>query len=176
MLYVPMLKERTTGGIDKVLLLTVFVLLVFSIVMITSIGVPKSISLTKPADMLFPTCGEEGVDCFFLLRRHVIRILVGVVAFFIAYKIPVRFWRRVAIPLFIFIILLLIAVLLVGSTVNTTARAWLIFANTSIQPAELAKLALIFYLATWMAALLVLVFTPTHLVLRRLFAASPSQS
>lgn len=133
-----------------VLLLTVFVLLVFSIIMITSIGVPKSISLTRPDGILFPSCGEEGVDCFFLLRRHVIRIGLALIMFFFFYKVPVRFWRKVAVPLFMLIILALFAVLIVGSTSNTTARAWLIFASTSFQPAEAAKLILIFYLATWM--------------------------
>jgi len=118
--------------------------------MITSIGVPKSISLTKPPDVLFPTCGQDGVDCFFLLKRHVVRIAVGLVAFFLGFRIPVRFWRKIAIPLFGFTFLLLIFVLFAGSTVGTTARAWLIFANTSVQPAEFAKLALIFYLGTWM--------------------------
>lgn len=133
-----------------VLLLTVFVLLVFSIIMMTSIGVPKSISLTKGAGVLFPSCGEDGVDCFFLLRRHVIRIGVGLLAMYIFFKIPLRFWKKVAIWLFVCMLLMLISVLIVGSTANTTARAWLIFANTSFQPVEVAKIVLIFYLATWM--------------------------
>lgn len=133
-----------------VLLLTVLVLLVFSVIMITSIGVPKSISLTKPADILFPSCGQDGVDCFFLLRRHVIRIGLGLIALFLALKIPVRFWRKIAIPLFILVFISLVAVLIVGSSVNTTAKAWFIFSDTSIQPAEIAKLVLILYLATWM--------------------------
>lgn len=142
--------ETRPGRVDVVLLLTVFVLLVFGIIMITSIGVPKSISLTKPTGLLFPACGEQGVDCFFLLRRHAIRIGIGLAAMFFFYKIPVRFWKKVAIPLFIVAFGVLIAVLVVGSSSNTTARAWLIFSNTSFQPAEAAKLILIFYLATWM--------------------------
>lgn len=142
--------ESRHGRVDLVLLLTVCVLLIFSIVMITSIGVPKSIALTKPAGMLFPTCGEEGVDCFFLLRRHLFRIGIGLLALYAFYKIPLRFWKKIAVPLFVLIFLTLIAVLIVGSSANTTARAWLIFSNTSVQPAEIAKLVLIFYLATWM--------------------------
>lgn len=133
-----------------VLLVAVLGLLLFSIIMMTSIGVPKSIALTKPSGMLFPSCGEEGVDCFFLLRRHVIRILVGFGVMFFAFRIPVRFWRKVAIPMFFLMVTLLFFVLFLGSTSNTFARAWLVIADSSIQPAELAKLALIFYLATWM--------------------------
>lgn len=138
------------GRIDMVLFLTVFVLLVFSIIMITSIGVPKSISLTKPAGLLFPSCGEDGVDCFFLLRRHIFRIGLGLIALALALKIPLRFWKKVAIPLFAIIFITLVGVLIVGSSANTTARAWLIFSNTSVQPAEIAKVVLIFYLAAWM--------------------------
>ncbi|MBI4994307.1 cell division protein FtsW [Candidatus Peregrinibacteria bacterium] len=145
-----MQSELRRGRIDMVLLLTVFVLLVFSIVMITSIGVPKSISLTKPAGMLFPSCGEEGVDCFFLLRRHVIRIGIGILAMALFFKIPIRFWRKIAIALFVLIFFALVSVLIFGSSVNTTAKAWFIFYSTSFQPAEAAKLILIFYLATWM--------------------------
>ncbi len=133
-----------------VLLLTVFVLLVFSIIMITSIGVPKSISLTKPSGMLFPACGEGGVDCFFLLKRHVMRMGISLIALVLCFKIPVRFWRKVAVFLFIAVFLALVSVLIFGSSVNTTARAWFIFYSTSFQPAEVAKLILIFYLATWM--------------------------
>ena len=133
-----------------VLLLTVFVLLVFSIIMITSIGVPKSISLTRPDGMLFPSCGEDGVDCFFLLKRHAIRVGLGILAMGIFFKIPIRFWKKIAVWLFIAIFIALVSVLIFGSTVNTTARAWFIFYSTSFQPAEAAKLILIFYLATWM--------------------------
>lgn len=145
-----MQSELRKGRIDMVLLLTVFVLLVFSIIMITSIGVPKSISLTKPDGMLFPSCGEEGVDCFFLLRRHVIRIGIGILALALFFKIPIRFWRKIAVALFILIFLALVSVLIFGSSVNTTAKAWFIFYSTSFQPAEAAKLILVFYLATWM--------------------------
>ncbi len=118
--------------------------------MITSIGVPKSISLTKPAGLLFPSCGEDGVDCFFLLRRHIFRIGLGLIALALGLKIPLRFWKKVAIPLFVIIFFTLVGVLVVGSSANTTARAWLIFSNTSVQPAEIAKVVLIFYLAAWM--------------------------
>lgn len=145
-----MFSESRQGRIDIVLLLTVFVLLVFSLVMITSIGVPKSISLTKPAGMLFPSCGEDGVDCFFLLRRHVFRIGLGFVAMYLGLKIPIRFWRRIAVFLFTAIVITLVAVLIVGSTSNTIARAWFIISSNSIQPIEFIKLGVIFYLAAWM--------------------------
>lgn len=138
------------GNIDYVLLVTVFALIVFSIVMITSIGVPKSISLSKPSDILFPACGESGVDCYLLFKRHVVRIGIALIAFLAALKIPYKFWRKTAIPMFLAVFALLIGVLIFGSANNTYAKSWINLYNSSIQPTEIAKLAIIFYLAAWM--------------------------
>lgn len=142
--------QKIKGNVDYVLLLAVFALTVFGIIMITSIGVPKSIALSRPEGMLYPSCGYEGVDCYFLLKRHVIRVLIGLLAFFIALKIPYGFFRKTAIPFFFAIFLLLILVFIIGSTNNTAAKSWINIYNNSIQPAEIAKLAFIFYIAVWL--------------------------
>lgn len=146
-----MAREKSTSlQPDYLLAFTVFLLLLFGVIMITSIGVPKSIALTKPTDVLFPMCGADGVDCYFLFKRHFIRLLLGVGAMLIASKIPYRFWKKISIPLFAIMFLMLIAVLIIGSTNNTVAKSWLYIYNNSVQPAEIAKLGLIFYFATWM--------------------------
>lgn len=134
---------------DTVLLIITLALLLFGVVMITSIGVPKSIQLSAP-DILYPNCEQEGVDCYLLFRNHVIRVLIGFVALIICAKIPYKFWRRIALPMFAGIMFLLLFVLIFGSSLNTIARSWLVIFNTSLQPAEFAKLALVFYLARWM--------------------------
>lgn len=134
---------------DTVLLIITLALMLFGIVMITSIGVPKSIQLSAP-DILYPNCEQEGVDCYLLFRNHVIRVLIGFVALIICAKIPYKFWQRIALPMFAGIMFLLLFVLVFGSSLNTIARSWLVIFNTSLQPAEFAKLALIFYLARWM--------------------------
>lgn len=140
---------RNNDQIDYILALAVIVLCIFGVVMITSIGVPKSIELTKAANILYPTCGQEGVDCYYLLKNHAVRLLIGLGGFMLATKIPYRFWKKVAIPLFGVMFFAMMAVLFMGQAFSTTARSWLLIANNSIQPAELAKLALIFYLAVW---------------------------
>jgi cell division protein FtsW len=138
------------GQPDYILVITIALLLVFGIVMITSIGVPKSIDLTRPSGVLFPTCGVDGVDCYYLLKKHLVRVAVALVGFFFAAKIPYIFWKRIAIPFFGVMFVTMFAVLIMGQAFSTTARSWLVVANSSIQPAEIAKLALIFYLAVWM--------------------------
>lgn len=134
---------------DKVLLIVAFALLLFGVVMITSIGVPKSIQLSAP-DILYPNCEQEGVDCYLLFKNHVIRIIIGAIALLICAKIPYKFWRRIALPAFAVILFLLLVVLIAGKGFGTIAKSWLVIFNTSLQPAEFAKLALIFYLARWM--------------------------
>jgi len=137
------------GKSDKVLLAITFALLLFGVVMITSIGVPKSIQLSAP-DVLYPNCEQDGVDCYLLLKNHIIRVILGLIALIICAKIPFKFWKKIAPYFFVGMIIMLLFVLISGSTLNTFAKSWIVFFETSVQPAEYAKLALIFYLARWM--------------------------
>lgn len=116
--------------------------------MITSIGVPKSIALSAP-DLQYPDCSLDGVDCYLLFKNHLIRLFVGFIALFVAYKLPLKFWKKISAWLFFGVIILLLLVLFMGQSHGTIATNWLTVANTSLQPSEFAKMALIFYLARW---------------------------
>lgn len=134
---------------DNVLFLTVMALLIFGLVMITSIGVPKSIQLSAP-DILYPNCSDPNVDCYLLFKNHLFRMMVGIFAMLVVTKISFRFWKKTSVFWYIATVLLLLVVLFVGSQYTTFAKSWLVIFNTSLQPTEFAKLALIFYLAHWM--------------------------
>jgi len=131
---------------DHILALAVFFLLVFGLVMITSIGVPKSISLSAPG-VDYPNCGDPNVDCYLLFKKHLIRLGLSFVAFFAAFKLPLKFWKKISPVLFFGIFIFLIFVLASGSTYGTFAKSWVVISGTSLQPTELAKLALVLYLA-----------------------------
>ena len=135
---------------DTVLALTTLFLVIFGLVMITSIGVPKSISLSAPG-IEYPSCSDSAVDCYLLFKKHLFRLIVGIVAFFVALKVPIRFWKKVSPLLFGATILLLIFVIVAGQSYGTIATNWIRLFNTSIQPSEFAKLSLILYLGAWMA-------------------------
>lgn len=137
-----------TFKFDTVLALVVLFLLIFGLVMITSIGVPKSIDLSAP-NVLYPNCSDEGVDCYLLFKKHLFRLGVGVLAFFIALKLPMKFWKKVSPVLFGGTALLLFFVFAFGKSHGTIATSWLTLFNTSIQPSEFAKLAMIVYLGYW---------------------------
>lgn len=138
-----------TNSYDIPLLITVLVLVLFGLIMIASIGVPKSIALTKPAGMSFASCNTAGVDCYFIAKKHLIRIVLSMVAFLFCLKFPFKYWRKFAVPFFAITFLLLIFVQIGGTAFNTSAKSWLLIFNTSFQPTEFAKLALIFYFAAW---------------------------
>jgi len=133
---------------DTPLALTVLFLLIFGLIMITSIGVPKSISLSAP-DVLYPNCSDEAVDCYLLFKKHIFRLGVALAAFAVAFKLPMKFWKKVSPILYVAVAALLVMVFVSGQSFGTIATNWLIFFNTSLQPSELAKLVLVIYLAHW---------------------------
>src|SRR5213083_1600254 len=77
---------------------------------------------------------------------------LGIAAMFVASRVDYRVLRFVAVPLLLLAVILLGAVLVPGIGVSAGgATRWLRFGGGfGLQPAELAKLALIVYLATWL--------------------------
>ena len=145
--------RKSHNSIDKVLFFVVLGLLGFGVIMIASIGVPKSIQLSAPG-IAYPACESEEVQCYLVLKNHVIRVLIGIFAMVIAMKIPYRFWKKVSLPVVGACLFLLIGVFLFGDDNNTFARSWINipaipFLN-SIQPAEVAKLGMVIYFASWL--------------------------
>ncbi len=125
------------------------VLLLIGLIFIASIGVPKSIDLTKPIGVLYPTCQTEGVDCYLLFKKHFTRVLIGIVAFIFAAKVGLKFWHKITPLYFALSFALMIIVLLLGKSFTTFATSWIVIFNSSLQPTEIAKLAMILYLARW---------------------------
>ena len=78
---------------------------------------------------------------------------LGVAAMFVVSRVDYRLLRYLAIPMLVLAVILLGAVLIPGVGVSAGgATRWLRFGIVGLQPAELAKLALIVYLATWLGA------------------------
>ena len=81
--------------------------------------------------------------------RQIAWIALGVVACGIMAFIPYGVWRQLAIPIMIATLIVLAAVLALGSEQNGAQR--LLF-GSSFQPSEFAKLAVTIYVAAWVAA------------------------
>ena len=87
---------------------------------------------------------------YFFLKRHIINIIIGFIAFLICFRIDYHKWRKIMPVILILTILALVLVLIVGPVVNG-ARRWLPLGVTQFQPAELAKLISIMLISAELA-------------------------
>lgn len=92
-------------------------------------------------------------NAFHYVTRHAISILVAAGAAFLAYKVPLKVWFNNTFFLWIITIVLLVAVLFVGTEVNGSKR-WIRVAGFTLQASEVAKVMMaILPLITWSVVL-----------------------
>jgi len=118
-----------TGEWDYPLLAIMAIILAVGLVMVFSAS--------------YPTFGVS----YFL--KQVAWLGLGTVALIVMARIPYDWWQRLAIPIMIVALGLLAAVLIFGDEVLRAKRTFL---NGSIQPSEIAKLAVVIYVSTWVAS------------------------
>lgn len=129
---------------DLLLLGVAVGLTLFGLAMIASVSVFKSYQLTLD--------NVGGPTNAFYLWRSSFHVLISTCAMLGVSLIPYRTWERYALPLFGLTVLLLLTVLGISSLSNDygTARSWLVILGFSIQPSEILKLTLVFYMAVWL--------------------------
>jgi cell division protein FtsW len=88
-------------------------------------------------------------DPAYFLKRQALYALVGLVLLLVLSRVDFRRLRRVVPPLLLGSFVILVAVLVLGEPING-ARRWLSLGPATLQPSEIAKLAL----ALWVAAYL----------------------
>ena len=88
-------------------------------------------------------------SCFRIASRQFLWVGLGVVVLAVVAAVPYDRWRQLAVPVMGGGLLLLILVLLVGDDRFGARRS---FFNGSIQPGELVKLAMVIYIAAWLAS------------------------
>jgi cell division protein FtsW len=91
-------------------------------------------------------------DPYFFLKRQLFWALMGAGALWVALRVDYRLLEKAVLPALIVAGVLLVLVLVppFGQAINGTRR-WIRFGFVSFQPAELAKLALVLYLAAFLA-------------------------
>jgi cell division protein FtsW len=90
-------------------------------------------------------------DPFYYGKRQFLRLVLGVMLIWIAYRVPTRIWKQNGMMLMLGSIFLLALVLIpgVGRTVNGSTR-WLDLVFFTVQVSEIAKLFLIIYLSGYL--------------------------
>ncbi|MCA9370374.1 MAG: cell division protein FtsW [Candidatus Peregrinibacteria bacterium] len=133
---------------DLLLFGVVSVLVLFGLAMIASVSVFESYQITQR--LVAQGLREDTSNSFYLLRSFT-HIVVGFGGMFLTIMIPYRLWERLAMPLFLLTLILLIAVFMPGISANYgTASSWLRLGPFSMQPSEFLKMTMIFYLALWL--------------------------
>lgn len=123
---------------DKSLLIIVFILLIFGLVMISSAGIIYSET-------------RFGDDYYFFKHQFLYGIIPGIGVLYLTQKIDYHVWKKFAVPIFFVSVIFLVLVFVpgVGSKVYGASR-WIQLGPFSFQPSEMAKLAMIIYLAAWL--------------------------
>jgi cell division protein FtsW len=95
---------------------------------------------------------ERYSDGTYFFRKQLVAMGAGAAALVACSMVPSALYRRFAYPLLAVSFIFLIFVLVPGIGVNRGgARRWIMLAGFAFQPSELAKLAMVFYLAHSMA-------------------------
>ena len=113
-------------------------LLVMVVLVIIGLGATMSASSTVG----IKDTGER----FYYFKRQLIGVALGTGALLITSRVPYRWYRKAAVPLFAFTAAALVIVLLVGAK-DGGAQRWLVMGPLNFQPSEVAKFSVIALLA-----------------------------
>ena len=96
--------------------------------------------------------GDRLHDPYIFLKKQLLWAALGGAVLWLALRVDYRFLERLTVPLLVIALALLVAVLIppFGQSINGTRR-WIRLGPASFQPVELAKLALVIYLAGYLA-------------------------
>jgi len=125
-------------GMDHILLCVTITLALVGLVMVFSASAVVA--------------GNRFHDSWYYLKRQLVWLAFGLVLLQVASRVDYIWWKRLALPLLGLIIVLLLVVLIPSIGVaGHGARRWIPLGPISIQPAEMAKLVGVIYLAAYLA-------------------------
>ncbi len=132
----PRIPQRV--GMDQILLIVTITLALVGLVMMFSASAVVA--------------GKKFDDSWYYLKRQLVWLTFGLTLLHVISRIDYVWWKRLSFPLIGFIAVLLIIVLIPSITgMKNGARRWLLLGPISIQPAEMAKLISVIYLAAYLA-------------------------
>ncbi|AKP34293.1 cell division protein FtsW [Yersinia aleksiciae] len=120
---------------DRTLLWLTFGLAIIGFVMVTSASMPIGQRLAS--------------DPFLFAKRDALYLALAFGLSLVTLRIPMAVWQRYSNIMLLISLVMLLVVLVVGSSVNGASR-WIALGPLRIQPAELSKLSLFCYLASYL--------------------------
>lgn len=128
-------QNKAWPRLDYILAITIGALLVIGLMMVYS----------STFDLAYQSKGQAA---YFLLRQ-MMWVALGLVALLALARLDYSYLHRISIPLMGVMLVLLVLVLIFGKELNGARRT---LAGGSIQPSELMKLAVVIYIADWLAS------------------------
>ncbi len=135
------------------LLIPTGVLVVLGLVMILSAG---SISAVE---------GYDG-NAFWYFQRQLVYALAGVIALLVVWRLPYGVWQRLAVPMLLLILpLMVIALHPTSGTTFAGASRWIDLGPVTLQPSEFMKFAMVVFVATVLSRKWSRLDDPVHLLI-----------
>ena len=138
-----MLSKIFKGNSSKTLLALTLILVAIGIIMVF-----------EASSIIAGTSKGCGYDFLYYLKREIARVVLGFILLFATAHFHYKKWGKISIPLLILSLFLLSALLIFNSDGNASTngvKRWFSVLGWSFQPSELAKFALILFLASKLA-------------------------
>lgn len=130
-------RPKTTRA-DKWLIVVVILISLFGVLMVYNSSAAIAI--------------RDFSDQYYYVKEQLKWLVVGFIAFVLCSKVYYKSWFALSIPVLFSTLALLLAVFIPGIGIRALgAHRWINFGFFVLQPAELAKLSMIIYLAAWFA-------------------------
>ena len=120
--------------------------------LVLAVGALVSLGTVMVFNVSYFPGGDDFGDPLHFFRKHLVSIAIGFVLCLVTTRLSSERYRALAYPLLVIAILGMIAVLIPGiGVMRSGARRWLSLGGITFQPSELAKFALVLYLARSLA-------------------------
>ncbi len=129
-------KNIRSKSVDKSLLLLIAILLALGTIMVSSAS--------------FPYAASHYDDGYYYVKRQGVFLIIGIISMVFSSRVPIELYKKIT-PVFYFICILLLILVLIGGFSEGLAKRWLGIPGTplSFQPSELMKLGIILMLSWW---------------------------
>ena len=122
---------------DRPLIFIVGAIVIFGLIMLSSAS----------SVIAYNTYG----DSYYFFKHQIFGLVLGLAAAWIFSKIDYHFWRKYALGLLLFSVILLLLVFIPGLSADWgNSRSWINIFGFSLQPSEFVKITFLLYLAAWL--------------------------
>lgn len=124
--------QRVRHGVDRPMLIIILVLLCLGTIMVFSASYPNALASKN--------------DSLYYIRHQILWLAIGGVLMTVLVFVPYHVYKKLT-PAFFLVSIGLLALVLVIGTAEGVAQRWILIGGFSIQPSEVAKIALTMMLA-----------------------------